>query len=35
MPNLRLDGEPTFGTVQGIYDLKALPLAWDVPAPRS
>src|SRR3954451_19008971 len=35
MPGLRLDGEPAFGTVQGIYDLKALPLAWDVPAPRS
>jgi cytochrome P450 len=35
MPNLRLDGEPLFGTVQGIYDLKALPVAWDVPAPRS
>src|SRR4051794_29325670 len=35
MPNLRLDGEPVFGTVQGIYDLKALPVAWDVPAPRS
>jgi len=31
MSNLRLDGEPLFGTVQGIYDLKALPLAWDVP----
>jgi cytochrome P450 len=35
MPNLRLDGEPVYGTVQGIYDLKALPVAWDVPAPRS
>jgi len=35
MPGLRLDGEPVFGTVQGIYDLKALPLAWDLPAPRS
>ena len=35
MPNLRLDGNPQFGTVQGIYDLKALPIAWDVPAPRS
>ena len=35
MPDLRLDGEPQFGTVQGIYDLKALPLAWDVRAPRS
>jgi hypothetical protein len=31
---LRLDGEPEFGTVQGIYGLGALPLAWD-PAPAS
>jgi cytochrome P450 len=29
MPGLRLDGEPVFGTVQGIYDLKSLPLAWE------
>jgi cytochrome P450 len=29
MPGLRLDGEPEFGTVQGIYGLGALPLAWD------
>jgi cytochrome P450 len=29
MPGLELDGEPLFGTVQGIYDLKALPLRWD------
>ena len=29
MRQLRPDGEPVFGTVQGIYDLKALPLAWD------
>jgi cytochrome P450 len=29
MHNLRLDGPPVFGTVQGIYDLKSLPLAWD------
>jgi cytochrome P450 len=34
MPGLRLDGEPEFGTVQGIYGLGALPLAWD-PAPAS
>ena len=26
---LRLDGVPQFGTVQGIYGLHALPLAWD------
>jgi cytochrome P450 len=35
MPALRFDGEPVHGTVQGIYDLKTLPLAWDVPAPRT
>jgi cytochrome P450 len=29
MPGLRLGGDPVFGTVQGIYDLKSLPLAWD------
>jgi cytochrome P450 len=29
LPGLRLDGEPVFGTVQGIYDLKSLPLAWE------
>jgi len=29
MRGLRLDGEPVFGTVQGIYDLKSLPLAWE------
>lgn len=29
MPGLRLDGEPEFGTVQGIYGVGALPLAWD------
>ncbi|MDQ1746512.1 MAG: hypothetical protein QOD07_775 [Frankiaceae bacterium] len=34
MPGLRLDGEPAFGTVQGIYGLGTLPLAWDpVPVP--
>lgn len=31
MPGLRLAGEPRFGTVQGIYQLDALPVAWDVP----
>jgi len=29
MPGLRLAGEPEFGTVQGIYGLGSLPLAWD------
>jgi len=29
MPALRLDGQPEFGTVQGIYGLHALPLAWE------
>jgi cytochrome P450 len=30
MPRLRLDGAPEFGTVQGIYGLGSLLLAWDV-----
>ena len=25
---LRLDGDPVFGTIQGIYGLDALPIAW-------
>lgn len=29
MPGLRLDGDPVFGTIQGIYGLASLPLAWD------
>jgi len=29
LPGLRLDGEPRFGTIQGIYGLDALPIAWD------
>jgi cytochrome P450 len=29
MPGLRLDREPEFGTVQGIYGLRSLHLAWD------
>ncbi|MDQ1697808.1 MAG: hypothetical protein QOJ03_3161 [Frankiaceae bacterium] len=29
MPGLRLDGEPRFGTIAGIYGLGALPVAWD------
>jgi cytochrome P450 len=28
MPNLRLDGEPRFGSITGIYGLEALPVAW-------
>lgn len=28
MPKLRLDGEPTFGTLQGIYGVGTLPIAW-------
>jgi len=30
MPGLRLDGEPVLGTIQGIYGVERLPLAWDV-----
>ncbi len=29
MPGLRLTGEPVYGTVQGIYGMDALPIAWD------
>jgi len=29
MRGLRLDGQPEFGTVQGIYGMASLPLAWD------
>jgi cytochrome P450 len=29
MPGLRLDGPPRWGTVQGIYGMDALPVAWD------
>ena len=28
LPDLRLDGEPRFGTIQGIYGLDELPIAW-------
>jgi hypothetical protein len=28
MPDLRLAGDVAFGTVQGIYGLERLPLAW-------
>lgn len=34
MPGLRLDGEPEFGTVQGIYGLPSLPIAWDPTDPH-
>src|SRR4051794_26500892 len=29
MRGLRLDGEPVFGSVNGVYGLDALPIAWD------
>jgi cytochrome P450 len=29
MPGLALDGEPEFGSVQGVYGLDRLPLRWD------
>ena len=29
LPDLRPDGDPVFGTIQGIYGLEALPIAWD------
>ncbi|HEX6025595.1 MAG TPA: cytochrome P450 [Solirubrobacter sp.] len=29
MPGLVLDGEPIYGTIDGIYGLDALPLRWD------
>ncbi len=32
--DLRLDGVPAFGTVQGIYGLGALPLAWRTGQPE-
>jgi len=28
MPDLRLDGEPQFGSIHGIYGLERLPIAW-------
>jgi cytochrome P450 len=28
-PGLRLDGEPVHGTVQGIYGMERLPIAWE------
>jgi cytochrome P450 len=32
MPDLRLDDEPAYGTIDGIYGLDALPLRWTTPA---
>src|SRR4051812_31993199 len=29
MPGLRLDGEPRFGSINGVYGMDALPLAWE------
>jgi len=29
MPGLELDGEPEYGSVQGVYGLDRLPLRWD------
>ena len=29
MPGLALDGEPQYGSVQGVYGLERLPLRWD------
>jgi cytochrome P450 len=29
MPGLRLDGEPAFDSINGIYGLERLPIAWD------
>ena len=28
MPGLSLDGEPEFGSIQGIYGLGRLPIRW-------
>ena len=35
MPGLALDGEPVFGSVNGIYHLERLPLRWDDIASRA
>jgi cytochrome P450 len=32
LPDLRLDGEPAYGTIDGIYGLDALPISWTPPA---
>jgi cytochrome P450 len=32
MPDLRLDGEPIYGTIDGIYGIDALPISWTPPA---
>lgn len=31
MPGLALDGEPEYGSIDGIYGLDALPIRWDAP----
>ena len=35
MRGLRLDGEPVMGTIQGIYGVDRLPIAWDAQATTS
>jgi cytochrome P450 len=32
MPGLALDGEPIYGTIDGIYGIEALPISWTPPA---
>lgn len=32
MPGLRLDGDAELGTIQGIYGVDRLPIAWEPPA---
>ena len=29
MPGLQLDGEPVYGSIDGIYGLDSLPVRWD------
>jgi hypothetical protein len=29
MPGLALDGEPVYGSIDGIYGLDAVPVRWD------
>ena len=35
MPELELDGEPEYGTIDGIYDMRRLPLRWTATASES
>jgi hypothetical protein len=35
MPDLHPDGDPVFGTIQGIYGLDVLPIAWGTSANRT